>query len=215
MASEVEVPRPAAGVELPREPKQDRSRRKQAELLDAAERLFAERGFDGVTVDEIAAAAGYASATFYNYFSDKTQVFILVADRHVPAVVPVLAPVIEAFQHGGDIRSAIRASTERLVDNRAGVPWLRKDWKALALTDPQVRSYQHTLDHLWDRDLAALLRQGVEAGIFEVEDPQCMAAVVRITVDNVVDDIVMYDRLDREAGIDAIVALLADGLRAR
>src|SRR5687768_15462079 len=100
MASEVQVPRPAAGVELPREPKQDRSRRKQAELLDAAERLFAERGFDGVTVDEIAAAAGYASATFYNYFSDKTQVFILVADRHVPAVVPVLAPVIDAFQHG-------------------------------------------------------------------------------------------------------------------
>ena len=133
----------------------------------------------------------------------------------MPAVVPVLAPVLETFEHGGSLRDAIRESAERLVANRAGVPWLRKDWRALMLIDPQVRAYQHTLDHLWDRDLAALLRAGTDAGFFAVSDPQTMAAVVRLTVDTVVDEIVMYDRVDKDAALEVLVQLLTEGLLAR
>ena len=207
-----EVPRPATGLVLPRQPKQERSRRKQADLLDAAERLFAERGFDAVTVDDIAAEAGYASATFYNYFSDKTQVFILVADRHMPAVVPVLGPIVEAFQHGESVRPAIRESLERLVANRVDVPWLRKDWRALTLTDPQVRSYQKTLDHLWDRDLTAVLRAGVEAGVLVTTDPETAAMVVRVVVDTLADEIVMNPELDPDVALGVVCDLLTDGL---
>jgi AcrR family transcriptional regulator len=199
-------------VVLPRQPKQERSRRKQADLLDAAERLFAERGFDAVTVDDIAAEAGYASATFYNYFSDKTQVFILVADRHVPAVVPVLGPILESFQRGDAVRGAIRESLARLVANRVEFPWLRKDWRALTLTDPQVRTYQRTLDHLWDKDLTAVLRAGVDAGVLVTDDPETAAKVVRVVVDTLADEMVMNADLDTERALDVVCALLTDGL---
>ncbi|MFN2425538.1 MAG: TetR/AcrR family transcriptional regulator, partial [Candidatus Binatia bacterium] len=47
-------------------------------LVDAAVRLFAERGLHGVTSHEIARAAGVASGTFYLHFRDKTDVY-----RHI------------------------------------------------------------------------------------------------------------------------------------
>ena len=43
-------------------------------LLDAAEKLIAQKGFDRVTIDEIAETADLAKGTFYNYFDDKNEI---------------------------------------------------------------------------------------------------------------------------------------------
>lgn len=51
--------------------RQDRSRRTEQALRDAALRLFRERGVDAVTVGDIAAAAGVAPATIHRRFGDK------------------------------------------------------------------------------------------------------------------------------------------------
>jgi AcrR family transcriptional regulator len=62
-----------AAAQLPARPasRQDRSRRTEQALLDAALELFRERGVDAVTVADIAAAAGVAPATIYRRFGDK------------------------------------------------------------------------------------------------------------------------------------------------
>jgi AcrR family transcriptional regulator len=57
----------------------ERSRRK---LLDAAKRLFMERGYDGATVRDIAAAANLSTGAVFASFSDKADLFneVLLAD---------------------------------------------------------------------------------------------------------------------------------------
>jgi AcrR family transcriptional regulator len=43
-------------------------------ILSAAERIFAARGFNGVRMSDVAAEAGMATGTLYNYFENKSEV---------------------------------------------------------------------------------------------------------------------------------------------
>ena len=44
-------------------------------IVDAAQRLFLERGFGSVSMDELAEAAGLARRTLYNQFASKEEIF--------------------------------------------------------------------------------------------------------------------------------------------
>src|SRR5512147_1507361 len=54
---------------------------KRAKILDAATRVFAERGFFGAQVADIARRAGIAAGTIYLYFRSKDDVLLSVFDR--------------------------------------------------------------------------------------------------------------------------------------
>ncbi|MEZ0383238.1 MULTISPECIES: TetR/AcrR family transcriptional regulator [Mycobacteriaceae] len=51
-------------------------------LLDAAEEVFAEKGFTTATLDDIAQAAGYTKGAIYKHFGAKEELFLAVSDRY-------------------------------------------------------------------------------------------------------------------------------------
>lgn len=51
-------------------------------LLDAAEEVFAEKGFTAATLDDIAHAAGYTKGAIYKHFATKEDLFLAVSDRY-------------------------------------------------------------------------------------------------------------------------------------
>src|ERR1700739_4979422 len=50
-------------------------------ILDAAEEIFAENGFDGARIDAIAEASGYNKSLIFHYFDDKLGLYSAVLKR--------------------------------------------------------------------------------------------------------------------------------------
>ena len=75
-------------------------------ILNAVGELMLRRGLFGVTMSDVAAAAGIGRATLYKYFSDVEQVVIAWHDRQVAAHLAELAAIHE---QGGDSVQRLRA----------------------------------------------------------------------------------------------------------
>jgi AcrR family transcriptional regulator len=71
-----------------RERKKQRTRE---QIVDAATRLFAERGYEATTIADIAAAADIAPRTFFGYFQSKEAVVFHDADRDYDSLAATLA----------------------------------------------------------------------------------------------------------------------------
>lgn len=76
------------------------------QILDAAARVFASKGFHAATIKDIARDAGIADGTIYNYFDNKTTLLFAIFERMRDALKPT-APV--ANLQPDDVRGAIRA----------------------------------------------------------------------------------------------------------
>lgn len=59
-----------------------RLERTRSLLLEAAEAVFAEKGFTAASLDDIAHAAGYTKGAIYNHFATKEDLFLAVSDRY-------------------------------------------------------------------------------------------------------------------------------------
>src|SRR5438067_12849186 len=88
------------------EPKRKRGRervydaeRTRETILNAAEAVFAEHGFDGTSVDAIAAEAGYNKSLIFQYFGNKLGLYTQVlkrADREMSELLArVFAPLLQ------------------------------------------------------------------------------------------------------------------------
>lgn len=56
-------------------------------LLEAADGLFLEKGFEATTVEEVAAMADVAKGTFFNYFESKEALLVELLSQHINAVL--------------------------------------------------------------------------------------------------------------------------------
>lgn len=66
----------------------------RAAILNAAETLFAEHGFDGISVDAIASEAGYNKSLIFQYFGDKLGLYTEVVKQADRELASLLAPVL-------------------------------------------------------------------------------------------------------------------------
>ena len=148
-----------------RERKKEETRRR---IFDAAIRLFADKGFEATTVDEIAEAADVAKGTFFNYFPRKEDIVHFLFEEWT-----VIGEQILAESH--------RSAEERLVDMFAEAAASFGDTRELAGTvakfslqqmcapDPFVVATHRRHDQIFD----AIWQQGVERGEFRADlDPK-------------------------------------------
>jgi TetR/AcrR family transcriptional regulator, regulator of autoinduction and epiphytic fitness len=128
-------------------------------IVEAAERLFLERGFGSVSMDELAVEAGVARRTLYNQFSSKEEIFremLLRVSRQledafppgietrgdVQDILPLIARMIlELHQHRGYL-----GFLRMVVADSRQFPWIAEEFAAAM--DPLTERLTRYLAHL-------------------------------------------------------------------
>lgn len=69
-------------------------------ILDTAAALFAQKGYLGTTMNEVAQACGITKPTLYHYYRDKDDLLVNIADGHVSALVDLTRAVEREHEPG-------------------------------------------------------------------------------------------------------------------
>ena len=95
---------------VPASPGRPKDLAKRAAILEAAESLFLQHGYEGVSMDQIAAAAGVSKLTVYSHFGDKDALFSEAAkawcEHRMPGSVFEPAPHLPVRERLLDIASS-------------------------------------------------------------------------------------------------------------
>lgn len=153
----------------------------RAALLDAAARVFVERGFAGSSVEAVAAEAGFTRGAFYSNFASKEQLFVELLHERVYARYRAMTESRLA-----DVRRqpTLRESGEELaaIQGDPDNAWLFRLWLELiaqAGRDPEFRSLAASF---WsgNRGLMAELTQRAyaSAGKEPPMDPRVVATAL-------------------------------------
>jgi AcrR family transcriptional regulator len=146
------------------EPVRRNAARSRQAILEAAERLFAEQGFEATSLQEIGAAAGVSRGTPGYFFGSKDALYRAVLDRAIAARRDLVVAVGERAARAGQppaetIADMIGGFLDFLAADRHFLPLVDRESLAggrhLYATDGQLRSLRDSVDRL-----AALLDRG-------------------------------------------------------
>lgn len=98
-------------------------------LLDAAARLFAERGIDSVSIAEIVRAAGQRNVSAVHYhFGGRSEVLVALLERHVPDIARRRRELLDKAAEGDP--DDVRAAAEAIV--RPVTEFAQQGWRERA-----------------------------------------------------------------------------------
>ena len=124
---------------VPPRTRAEKQARTRAALIDAAGRVFVQRGFQGASVELIAAEAGFTRGAFYSNFASKEELFAEVLQERVYSIYRGMAEAA-----AGPDRPTLRETGERLaaIQGHPEGQWLFRLWLevlAHASREPQFR----------------------------------------------------------------------------
>jgi AcrR family transcriptional regulator len=140
-----------------------KKRETRQRISDTATILFLTRGFDSVTVADIAAAADVSRVTVFNYFRRKEDMFF---DRHDEAVA-VFTGAVRDRQPGESIPAALRRTLLDLADRRHPLSGLRDGIEPFVRTvqnSPTLHAASRENREALERDLTEAIAQDTGAG---------------------------------------------------
>jgi AcrR family transcriptional regulator len=139
---------------------QARTKETQARILDAAQALFADQGFEKTQLEEVAARAGYTRGAIYAHYSSKEDLFLALMEQRVYSK---FGSLLIDLENENDLKKRPvifkRWLTRQITDHSWGT--LTLEFKLYALRKPSSRE---KLQHLYQfvlkssgKDLVELL----------------------------------------------------------
>lgn len=188
--------------------------KRRDELLHAAQRVFAAKGFHAANVADVAADAGVSQGTVYHYFDSKEALLMAVFEAwETSHLRQELARSLQAEPTArGRLTLVASAAGQRLAD-------------AVDLLSAQVEFWSHIPRHATIRkgfrrmfaqmatDIGQVIQQGIDDGEFRAGDAQMIARLLIATYDGLVLQW-LADRkaIDWQSAVETLTNIMLRGL---
>ena len=96
-------------------------------MQDVSRRFFAERGYKGISIEEIAAQAGMSKLVVYEHFGGKEGLYAVVVDREVERLTTITMTLLDGKQSRPKFEAAAVTLLRYIEDNADGFRILVRD----------------------------------------------------------------------------------------
>jgi AcrR family transcriptional regulator len=196
--------------------RQRRIARRRQEILAAAARVFANKGFAQATTREIADEADLAEGTLYNYFGGKRDILLAIARETETPMMAALQDI-----EGLDDRTAMITMFERALNiSEAQLPFTQTVFSAAWVDDEILQQFVAVWLGRVYQELKAYIAGRSAAGIFRPIDPGLGARLVIGMFSSLIVPAIrglapLPSPQERRALSETVVDLLLDGVRLR
>ncbi|WP_374967191.1 TetR/AcrR family transcriptional regulator [Lysinibacillus sp. RS5] len=173
------------------------------EILDAADELFGQKGFDGTSTNDILEKVGIARGTLYYHFKSKVDIMDALIERYNAQILGA-AKAIAADKSIPVNERIVRVVMALNISDGNGkeiIDHIHKPQNAL-----MHRKIQKVIINGLPPILTEIIREGIELGLFSTPYPyECMEMVVAYTNTVFDDDLVEMSKEERASRIPAFV----------
>lgn len=173
-------------------------------FIEVARQLFARKGIENTTMNDIASASEKGRRTIYTYFKSKRDIFNAVIEQETDQLLDSLRQIV---QRDGSASDKLRAYVRCRFETMRGIVLRNGSLKAGFFRD--VRKVDRARRIISTREttmLLEILRQGVISGEFAISDLERRAVVITHALQGLDVPYIRDSLLDR--GVDK--ATLAD-----
>jgi AcrR family transcriptional regulator len=151
--------------------RKERQAQSRQDLIAAAARVFARRGYHKATIEEIAAGAGMTSGAIYSNFEGKEELFLAIADDQVESRVAEIEAVGDAAEGKGDPGIEAADQFRAFLEGDPDWPLLFYEFWSVSVRDPALQGeLAKRRDAIRDALADTLERVAAELG-FELRFP--------------------------------------------
>ena len=190
---------------------------RRTELLEAAQRVFASKGFHAANVADVAAEAGVSQGTVYHYFDSKETLLMVVFEVwETGSLRQEIDYAVEAAPTAAEKLTLIaHAAAERLATNVNLLDTQVEFWSHIP-RHPAIRNgYKRMFAHMAN-DMAQVIQQGVDSGEFVAVDAEALARLLIASYDGLVLQWLADKKsIDWHSSIETLVNVTLHGLSVK
>ena len=172
---------------------------RRATIIEAAGRLFGERGYEATTLDDVAAAAGVTKPILYRHFDSKRDLYLALLERHRDD----LPTFVEAIPPAGPLAERVRAVLDFWLDYVESHSYA---WRMLFRDrggGPEIDAFRAAV-HARARGVLAELTGGVTGGAIPRHEREPLGELMSMGMASLVLWWLESPGVSREAVLDAL-----------
>ncbi|MBN1798860.1 MAG: TetR/AcrR family transcriptional regulator [Spirochaetales bacterium] len=195
-----------------RTPVQDRAIEKKNHIIEAAQKLFSEKGFYKTNSKEIADLAGVSIGTFYSYYKDKKDLFLDVVNLHFKQIFSNLLDSINNTEFIPDDKyQFVRSLIEPIAKAHETFFDLHDEINIMRHSDPDVKRKHEEYEAASVQAIITLLKKF--KNIIQITDYATAAFLIAKIVDEIIHTLKRSQasgrNIDTESVLDELIKMIA------